>query len=191
MKRMNLKRWYATMVVAIISLAGATHMMAQQTKVADREIVGVWVMESMQFDGEKKQMCGDTYTQVKVYRANGEYACAELVKTDEGKFVVLPHEYGTYSFKNGAYTEMGRKGDMTLVDKNTFKGRWKNRNDIWKKKAVPANLSQFIVDRCKAAQIPSSEMQKLIGQHFFKASTGKSDGKAAQKKVYVTTAKKK
>ena len=78
-----------------------------QAKVADKEIIGVWVMTSMKYDGENKEYINGSYSQVKVYRANGEYACAEICR-DRGKCYVLPHEWGTYSLVGGKYTEMGR-----------------------------------------------------------------------------------
>lgn len=83
----------------------------------------------------------------------------------------MPHEYGTYTFKNGVYTEMGRSvkdGDMVLLDKNTFKGRWMNRHDIWKKATtLPDKVVRYIVDCCKTKEMPS-DIQQLIKQNVFK-----------------------
>ena len=125
----------------------------------------------MQYEGERKIECGkaSNYTQVKVYRANGEYACAEIVRNKDGQCRVLPHEYGTYTFKNGVYTEMGREPSvLVLTDKTHFKGRWMNRHDLWKKAAnMPEKLTQYIVDRCKENQGPGSDIQKLIAQYMF------------------------
>ena len=60
------------------------------------------------------------YTQFKYYGPDGEYACAEIAMTRDGKVVVMPHEYGTYTFRNGVYSEMGRPAvrpsDMVLTD---------------------------------------------------------------------------
>ena len=82
----------------------------------------------------------------------------------------MPHEYGTYTFKNGVYTEMGRStkdGDMVLVDKNTFKGRWKNRHDVWKKKtALPDKVVKYIVNCCKSKETPA-DIQQLIKKNMF------------------------
>ena len=98
------------MLVMAMALMGAMQVSAQSVKVDDKELIGTWVMESMQWEGEKKTMCGKEsgYSQFKYYGADGEYACAELALTKEGKVVVMPHEYGTYSFKDGWYSEMGR-----------------------------------------------------------------------------------
>ena len=159
------------MFVMAVVLMSALHVNAQTAKVADKELIGAWVMESMQFEGEKKIMCGKEsgYSQFKYYGPDGEYACAEIVLNKDGKVVVLPHEYGTYTFKNGVYTEMGRStkdGDMVLVDKTTFKGRWKNRHDVWKKTALPEKVVKHIVNCCKSKETPA-DIQQLIKKNMF------------------------
>ena len=161
------------MMVIVVMLMSATTLMAQNAKVADKELVGAWLMESMQWEGEKKTVCGKAtgYTQFKYYGADGEYACAEIALTKDGKCVVMPHEYGTYTFKNGVYSEMGRPaetGTMVLVEKTTFKGRWKNRHDVWKKQtAMPQKLVRYIVDCCKMKETPA-DIQQLIKQNMFR-----------------------
>ena len=143
-----------------------------QSKVPDKEIVGTWIMESMQWEGEKKVMCGKEsgYAQLKYYGADGEYACAAISLTNEGQCVVLPHEYGTYSLKDGWYMEMGRpaiKDAVILTDKSTYMGTWYNRHDIWKKVVLPDKVVKHIVDCCKMQETPP-EIQKLIKQNIFK-----------------------
>lgn len=161
------------LLMMAVALMSAMQMNAQTTKVADKELIGAWIMESMQFEGEKKIICGKEsgYSQFKFYGADGEYACAEIALTKEGKVVVMPHEYGTYTFKNGVYSEMGRPAvkpdEMMLVDKTTFKGKWKNRHDIWKKVALPDKVVKYIVNCCKYKQTPT-DIQQLIKQNMFK-----------------------
>ena len=169
----NLKKMTKKMMMMVAMLMTATTLMAQGTKVADKELVGVWLMESMQWEGEKKIVCGKGtgYAQFKYYGANGEYACAEIAMNKDGKCVVMPHEYGTYSFKNGVYSEMGRStepGSMVLVDKNTFKGKWNKRHDIWKKQtAMPEKLVKYILDCCRMKETPA-DIQQMIKQNMFK-----------------------
>lgn len=160
------------MLVMAVALMSALQVNAQTTKVDDKEIIGTWIMESMQFEGEKKVVCGKEtgYTQFKYYGADGEYACAQLVLNKDGKVVVMPHEYGTYSLKNGMYSEMGRpaiKDAIVWVDKTTTKGTWKNRHDIWKKRALPDKVVKYIVECCKTKETPS-EIQQMIKQNMFK-----------------------
>ncbi len=161
------------MIAMAVALMSALQVNAQTARVADSELHGAWLMESMQFEGEKKIVCGKErgYSQFKYYGPDGEYACAELVMGKDGKCSVLPHEYGTYTFRNGVYTEMGRTtkpGDLVLTDKTTFTGRWKTRHDIWKKQvSMPQKLVRYIVDCCKAKQMPA-DMQQLMRQNVFK-----------------------
>ncbi len=160
------------MLVMAVALMSALQVNAQTTKVDDKEIIGTWIMESMQFEGEKKVVCGKEtgYTQFKYYGADGEYACAQLVLNKDGKVVVMPHEYGTYSLKNGMYSEMGRpaiKDAIEWVDKTTTKGMWNNRHDIWKKKSLPDKVVKYIVECCKTKETPT-EIQQMIKQNLFK-----------------------
>lgn len=169
----NVKLMKKVMLVMAMALMSVMQMNAQTQKVADKEIVGVWLMESMQWDGERKTMCGKEtgYTQFKYYGADGEYAAAGIALSNEGKVVVIPQEYGTYTFKDSWYSEMGReaiKDAVILTDKNTYKGRWKTRNDIWKKQPnMPKELTKFILDCCKTKETPDN-IQQMIKQTIFK-----------------------
>lgn len=161
----------SSILVAVI-LSATVNLSAQNAKVDDKELHGVWMMESMQFDGEKKIMCGKAngYTQFKFYGSDGEYACAELVLQKNGNIQVMPHEYGTYTFKDGWYSEMGRekiKDAIVWVDKRTTKGRWKNRSDIWKKVDMSKAATQYIVDCCKTRNLPD-DVSKQIKDIMFK-----------------------
>ncbi len=161
------------MIMMIAAMLMCTAQLnAQNTKVPEKELVGVWIMESMQFEGERKITCGKKsgYAQFKYYGADGEYACAEISLSKDGTCTVFPHEYGTYSFKNGMYSEMGRpaiKDAIVLTDKNTYRGTWMNRHDVWKKQSnMPKKLVQYIIDCCKTKEAPA-DIQKLIKQNFF------------------------
>lgn len=162
-----MKRIAAVLTLMLLTLLNATGAMAQ-TKVDDKEIIGVWIMTSMKFQGENEELVNGSYSQVKVYRANGEYACAEIVKLKDGSYYVAPHEYGTYTMKNGMYSEMGRKAiKFTFIDKEHFGGRWKNRIDSWKKvKNIPEELTQHIVDKCKANEPSSKHLQQMMKQYI-------------------------
>ena len=180
----NLNVMKRAMLVMAVALMSALQVSAQNVKIDDRsaqrdvrpsekELVGVWLMESMQWEGEKKTMCGKQsgYAQFKYYGADGEYACAEIALTKEGKCVVMPHEYGTYTFKDGWYSEMGRKpikDAIVWVDKTTTKGTWQKRHDIWKKQTnMPEKLRKYIVDCCKTKNAPD-DIQQMIKQTMFK-----------------------
>jgi len=169
----KIKLMNKVLFVMAVALLCVLQVSAQNVKVDDKEIVGVWLMESMQWEGEKKTVCGKEtgYTQFKYYGADGEYACAEIALTKEGKCVVMPHEYGTYTFKDGWYSEMGRKAikdAIVWVDKTTTKGTWLKRHDIWKKQLnMPEKLRKYIVDCCRMKETPA-DIQQLIKQTMFK-----------------------
>jgi hypothetical protein len=170
--QLKVKLMKKMMLVMALALMGAVQVSAQNVKVDDKELIGTWVMESMQWEGEKKTMCGKEtgYTQFKFYGADGEYACAELALTKEGKVVVMPHEYGTYTFKDGWYSEMGReaiKDAIVWVDKTTTKGTWQKRHDIWKKVTLPDKAVKYILDCCKTKNTPA-DVQQMIKQTMFK-----------------------
>ena len=78
-----------TLFIMAVALMSAVQVCAQKVKVDDKELIGTWVMESMQWEGEKKTLCGKEtgYTQFKFYGADGEYACAEIALSKEGKVV--------------------------------------------------------------------------------------------------------
>ena len=170
---LKVKLMKRVMLVMAVALMSALQVSAQNVKIDDKELVGVWLMESMQWEGEKKTVCGKQtgYTQFKYYGADGEYACAEIAMTKDGKCVVMPHEYGTYTFKDGWYSEMGReaiKDAIVWVDKTTTKGTWQKRHDIWKKQLnMPEKLRKYIVDCCKTKNAPD-DIQQMIKQTMFK-----------------------
>lgn len=138
---------------------------AQKRRLPDKSIVGTWVMVSMRYSGESKVIeCGKDYSQVKYYGPTGEYACAEIGRS-KNYFAILPHEYGTYTYNNGKYTEMGRKG-IFVIKGNRAYGKWYNCNDVWKKVKLPEELRREIVLRCKANEQPSARIQKMIHQYI-------------------------
>lgn len=160
-----------------IALAVAIMLMAMlhascalaQMKVPDKEIVGVWIMTSMKYDGEDREYISENYGQIKVYRANGEYACAEIIRQSDGKYYVAPHEYGKYTLKNGMYSEMGRKPiPYGWTSKTTSTGRWQNIIGQWKKVTdMPEAVAQHVVDKCKAAQPSPENIQQMMKKHIF------------------------
>lgn len=157
----------------ILSLMGANALTAQTTTVADKEIIGVWKLEWQQYDGEKKTDVDKTkgYARIKYYGADGEYACAEIVVlSKDGKVMVAPHEYGTYSFKDGIYSEMGRPAlkpsDMMLTDETHFHGRWMNCTEGWVKiPDMPEEVIRYIVERCRLTNTPA-DVELYIKQNL-------------------------
>lgn len=159
------------MAMMMLVMMGIGHIAAQST---DKRLIGVWMMETIQFEGEEKIICDKEYGygQFKYYGADGEYACAQIFRQKDGRIIIAPHEYGTYIYKNGVYSEMGRPAGepdaLILVDEETFKGRFFNRHDVWKKAKMPKEVVDYIVNYCKMVkQGPPEEMQKLIEKSMF------------------------
>ena len=77
-----MRHFLMTMATLFISLASAN---AQTGNVTDRDIIGAWTLEWMQYDGEKKIVCGKAngYTQFKYYGPDGEFAAAGIALTQD------------------------------------------------------------------------------------------------------------
>ncbi|MDE7379216.1 MAG: hypothetical protein K2N13_09740 [Paraprevotella sp.] len=175
MKKNYVKGIAVFLSVMFLALLCPGRTMAQQ-KVTDKDIIGVWIMTSFKYDGEDRNYICDSYNQVKIYCADGAYACAEIIRDRKGRYVIYPHEYGTYSFKNGKYIEMGRDATdlIKMTSKTTFKGRWQNRYDEWKKVTdMPEKLTRHILEKCKAAQESPEDIQKLMERYIMKNHTSK------------------
>lgn len=164
---MKQNRLLSKLAIILLAMLISAPLMAQKkAKTTDADIIGAWVMESMQFEGRKDNHVGSNYNQIKVYRANGEYACAEVVRISDTETMIYPHEYGTYTMKNGKYTECGRKGSVVMIDKTHFEGQWQNRHDKWRKVTnMPATLADYIVDKCKRQYDPKN-IQALSGKYI-------------------------
>ena len=166
-----MKKLIILMAVALIS---AMQVDAQE-KVSEKELVGAWMMDSMIYDNGNIIVWGQKrgYRQFKYYGPNGEYAAAgiSITKTSSGttSLSIRPQEYGVYTFKDGWYSEMGRKATndgLNLTDKNTFKGRWQNHLDVWKRAPLSDKTVKYIVDCCKTKNIPTDIEQDILKEMF-------------------------
>lgn len=169
---MKRKTQFIRIAAMLIAFVSTTVLCAQprKAKVADRDLIGVWIMQSVQVEGHKKQTMGSEYNQIKVYRENGEYACAEVVR-DGDEILILPHEYGTYTMQDGTYTECGRKGTLIMVDKTHFEGQWFNRHDYWRKvSGLPDALIDYVVDKCRRKTDPK-DIQALTRKFILESKS--------------------
>ena len=163
---MKKNRTLTRLAIMLLAMLMSSTVMAQAVKTSDKDLIGVWVMESMKFEGQKVNYVSEDYNQVKVYRANGEYACAEVAQVSDTEIMILPHEYGTYTFKDGKYTECGRNGALIMLDKTHFEGQWRNRHDKWRKVTnMPVELVDYIVDKCKRRNDPKN-IQSLTKKYI-------------------------
>ena len=166
-----MKKLILMMAVALMS---AMQVNAQE-KVSEKELVGAWMMDSMLYDNGKTIAFGlkQGYRQFKYYGPKGEYAAAGISLRMKGRVLIgleiTPQEYGEYTFKDGWYSEMGRKATndgLNLTDKNTFKGRWQNHLDVWKRAPLSDKTVKYIVDCCKTKKMPTDIEQDILKEMF-------------------------
>lgn len=138
----------------------------ENTGVPDKEIIGVWVLRSVKYEGEDEIALRSNYTRVKYYGPDGEYACAEILMPKAGQYRINPHAYGQYTFKNGDYTEMGQRGTFVLKDNVTAYGKWNKCNENWKKISIPDRLLKEIILWCKANRKLTPELQDDIHKYI-------------------------
>lgn len=158
----------AVFVICVSMMLLATNVSGQtKYRAADKDIVGVWVLKLVAFDNEGQVTPALSIARVKIYRSNGEYACAEIVRPINGDLRIAPHEYGTYSYKGGVYTEMGRKGSLTFTNHDTFINRWKTSSETWRRlKNPPAKMINHIVEACRVQKIPH-DIKQMINKNLF------------------------
>ncbi len=150
-----------------------------QGEASDRKcLYGVWYMEWMKYDREQEviHIKNTKYTRLKMFRPDGEYACVQMWMNKDGNVVIQPHEHGTFSYKKGVYSEMGRKlvpgkSEFNLTDDETINGRWYNTTDQLKKaKDLPKEVEQFLLDASKmhtTKKVDNANIEKAIKKHIF------------------------
>lgn len=144
-----------------------THIIAcahAQTIPADA-LKGVWIYKSYSV-GDR--YFDNDFASIKIYGDDGKYYSAQVGKLQCGAYKIIPYLYGTYIYRNGEYTECGRKGELTLTSDSTFHGSWMGRIEYWEKaKDFPKELRDYIMEECKKAKLGDpDELQPLIEKHW-------------------------
>lgn len=164
-----MKNYCLRNIVLILLFCMAVPVSAQRTEktVPDEELKGVWVYTSYKV-GDK--MFGNDFHSIKIYGENGEYCCARAQKLRCGTYRILPVDYGTYVFRNGEYTECGRKGNLNLVSSTEFNGMYIGRLECWEKvEDFPQELKHYIVNECRKAVLGDDmELQNLMECYWIK-----------------------
>ncbi len=155
-------------VVALVALF-TIYISANAQNKNGNTLEGVWVMEKVQSDGSTTpKVCDNTYTRVKIYGKDGEYCCAQVFMDKNGKITVSPHEYGTYSYKNGKYTECGRDGGpINFTGKDNFNGHWSNITEYWNRNPkFPSDLRNLIVSKCKIVLGDKNQKNQILLKEY-------------------------
>ena len=135
-----------------------------QTIPADA-LKGVWIYKSYSV-GDR--YFDNDFASIKIFGDDGKYYSAQVGKLQCGAYKIIPYLYCTYIYRNGEYTECGRKGELTLTSDSTFHGSWMGRIEYWEKaKDFPEELRDYIMEECKKAKLGDpDELQPLIEKHW-------------------------
>lgn len=149
----------------IIFFCGQTVAQEGVRHVSDEELKGVWVYTSYSIGGK---VFDNDFLSIKIYGDDGEYCCARAQKLNCGTYRILPVDYGTYVYRNGEYTECGRKGNLNLVSETSFNGMYIGRRECWEKVVdFPAELRRYIVEECRKAVLGDAQIyQEMMEKHW-------------------------
>lgn len=149
----------------LFALAVAFPVYPQRAVLEDDNLKGVWVYTSYRV-GDR--VFENDFHSIKIYGDNGEYCSARAQKLRCGTYRILPIDYGTYVYRNGEYTECGRKGNLNLVSPTEFNGMYIGRLECWEKVVdFPAELKEYIVNECRKAVLgEDAEYQRLMGEYW-------------------------
>lgn len=167
MKRMYLKTICLMMLLAFI---GVTSIFAQTEQ--EKMMTGVWKFNGYtNSKGEKFDM-GKNFSAVKIYASDGEYCFAQFFIHPDGTVDVKPHDYGTWSYKNGQYMECGRKGEILSLTKKEFRGKWNGLEDSWLRvEKLPEKFTTYIMSICRGLDT-RSDIKEIILRDIFKREKG-------------------
>ena len=155
------------LIIFLFSMVVPISAQKMEKTVPDEELKGVWVYTSYKI-GDK--MFDNDFHSIKIYGENGEYCCARAQKLRCGTYRILPVDYGTYVFRNGEYTECGRKGNLNLISSTEFNGMYIGRLECWGKIVdFPEELRLYIVNECRKAVLgDAQELQYLMECYWIK-----------------------
>lgn len=170
---MKTKKWMATLLVALLALFTS---MPTQAQVKDQYLTGVWTLELIKRpDGDVfPQGYATGYLRIKIFGADGEYCCAQIRMRDDKNVMIIPHEYGKYTYDGKFYSEMGRaplpvSEAVIKKDKNTFGGYFMKTYEQWKRrKDIPKAVIDEVMRLCNPSSAMDKSMQKQMMDCFFK-----------------------
>ena len=151
------------LVLVLIYFSCALTSMSQV--VCEKELIGVWVYTKYQV---RDKVFSNDFSSIKIYGADGEYCSAQVQRLKSGAYKIIPHDYGRYVYRNGEYTECGRKGNLNLVSSTEFNGEWMGRIEYWEKVPdFPAELKGYIVEECKKVVLGDDIVyQQMIDKYW-------------------------
>ena len=167
MRKMNLK---AICLMVLMAIVGVVNSSAQTEQ--EKMMAGVWKFNGYtNGKGEKLDM-GRNFSAVKIYNPDGEYCFAQFFIYADGTVDIKPHDYGTWSYKNGQYMECGRKGEIISLTKKEFRGKWNGLEDSWLRvDGLPEKFTTYIMSMCRVLQT-RSDIKEIILRDIFNREKG-------------------
>ncbi len=149
----------------LLSIFTHIFMYAHAQTISADALKGVWIYKSYSV-GDR--YFDNDFASIKIFGDDGKYYSAQVGKLQCGAYKIIPYLYCTYIYRNGEYTECGRKGELTLTSDTTFHGSWMGRIEYWEKaKDFPDELRNYIMEECKKAKLGDpDELQPLIEKHW-------------------------
>ncbi len=149
----------------LLSIFTHIFMYAHAQTISADALKGVWIYKSYSV-GDR--YFDNDFASIKIFGDDGKYYSAQVGKLQCGAYKIIPYLYCTYIYRNGEYTECGRKGELTLTSDSTFHGSWMGRIEYWEKaKDFPEELRDYIMEECKKAKLGDpDELQPLIEKHW-------------------------
>ena len=167
MKTINLKVLCLTILTAFI---GATNVSAQTEQ--EKMMAGVWKFNGYTNAKGEKFDGGKNFSAVKIYQPDGEYCFAQFFIYADGTVDVKPHDYGTWSYRNGQYLECGRKGEIISLTQKEFRGKWNGLEDSWLRvENLPEKFTNYIMSICRVLDT-RSDMKEIILRDIFNREKG-------------------
>ena len=158
-----MKAKFKMLVFAFICLCHSLTAMSQV--VCEKELIGVWVYTKYQV---RDTVFSNDFSSINIYGADGKYCSAQVQKLKSGAYKIIPHDYGTYVYRNGEYTECGRKGNLNLISSTEFNGEWMGRIEYWGKVVdFPEELKDYIIQECRKAVLGDDVLyQQMIDKYW-------------------------
>ena len=163
-------KFKAICLMILMAFAGATSTSAQSEQ--EKMMVGVWKFNGYtNVKGEKFDM-GKNFSAVKIYNPDGEYCFAQFYIYSDGSLDVKPHDYGTWSYKNGQYMECGRKGEIISLTRKEFRGKWNGREDsVLRVDKLPEKFTTYIMSICRVLDT-RSDIKEIVLRDIFNREKG-------------------
>ncbi|MCR5315381.1 MAG: hypothetical protein K6E52_05740 [Bacteroidaceae bacterium] len=163
-------KFYSICILMLLAFVWSSNVSAQSEQ--EKMMAGVWKFngytnaEGEKFDG------GKNFSAVKIYNPDGEYCFAQFYIYSDGTVDVKPHDYGTWSYKNGQYMECGRKGEIISLTRKEFRGKWNGLEDSWLRvERLPEKFTTYIMSMCRILDT-RSDIKEIILRDIFNRKKG-------------------